>query len=276
MGCNRNLAAETNASSNNLYAYNTFVNAGGITTSPYNVLFYAGTATNGLFENNIVDQEDSLPIGTEGGTGITFSHNLWSKAPPSNMNGLGDVIGNPALSKAGSFVQGQLSGNYFKLLSSSYAIGKALAISNVIDDYFGNTRGSAPDIGGDQYSVSSVTSTPFPSSTNTTLPTSTNAPSPTSTLTATSTMTITPSLTFTPKFTSTSTFTPTITDTFTPTVTDTITPSNTPTATETPLPTDTPTLTPSPTDTFTPTSTNTPECKNVQFNDGTIIIVCKP
>ena len=40
IGCNRNLAAETNHSMNNLYAFNTFVNSAGSTNEKYNIIFF--------------------------------------------------------------------------------------------------------------------------------------------------------------------------------------------------------------------------------------------
>ncbi len=152
IGCNRNLSAASYVSSNNLYANNTFVNAGGITSEPYNILLGRGTATNARFENNIILQEDSKPIAVFSGEGITFSNNLWSRTPPSNLAGLGDIISNPLLAKTGVFAPGQLTADYFKILPFSPAINKGKPISAVVTDFFLEFRGPLPDIGADEES----------------------------------------------------------------------------------------------------------------------------
>ncbi len=142
-GCNRNLAAGTDESTNNLYAYNTFVNAGGITTEPYNILFSMGTTTNARFENNIILQEDDVPIAIYSGTGIVFSNNLWSNTPPSNLAGFGDIIKDPLLTKTGILY----SPEWFRPKNNSPAIEKAKFNSEIMVDYYGNIRGNLPNIG---------------------------------------------------------------------------------------------------------------------------------
>jgi hypothetical protein len=125
----------------------------------------------------------------------------------------------------------------FHLQSNSPAIDAGITIP-ITNDFDGNARpqGSSFDIGAYEFVV---ISTPTPTPTN--IPTSTSTP------------TLTPS--------NTPTLTPTPTFTFTPTPTFTLIPTSTPTYTLTFTPT--------------PTSTPTPECLQVVFRDGVIIIVCK-
>jgi hypothetical protein len=150
MGCNRNLAAGTNESTNNLYAYNTFVNSAGTTTEPANVLFYEGTASNARFVNNIIMQQDTLPVAVISGSGVSLANNLWSKTPPTNASGPGDVTGDPKLAKTGIFAPGQLTAGYFRILTTSPATARAMSLSEVITDYFLGFRGPHPDIGADE------------------------------------------------------------------------------------------------------------------------------
>jgi outer membrane protein assembly factor BamB len=210
VGCNRNLAVETDVSSNNLYAYNTLVDSAGSISDPANVIFYNGTASNARFENNIIAQADSRPIAISGGTGIAASNNLWSKNPPSQVSGAGDIVTDPMLEKAAQ----PYSADWFRLASSSPAIHQAQALDQVTIDYFGNPRSSSPDRGAIEYPQSSTpTPTNPPTSTPTNSPTSTPTNSPTNppTLTPTPTRTVTPTptptrvpITPTPKPTATS------------------------------------------------------------------------
>lgn len=181
IGCNRNLAA--GQSTNNLYAYNTFVNSAGSTDEPFNILFYAGSATNQRFVNNLIIQEDDRVIGYNGGGGeMAFSHNFWSKTPNSNFSGTGDVnlngdktqIANLLTRTNGQLTSGGMTTSWFKLTSSSPAIGKAVALSEVTTDLFKNNRDSAPDIGANEYQ-GSLASTATP----TVAPTMTVTPTPT-------------------------------------------------------------------------------------------------
>lgn len=141
----------TNSMSNTLIANNTFVNgtAGRLNGTPTTVIFRSGAFTNVRFSNNIVMQEDSYPVISisSSQTGITFNSNLWSKAPASTAAAWNDVVGNALLAKTGSTAAGALSGDWFKLQSSSPAKARATVISTLLDDYFSGTRDSAPDIG---------------------------------------------------------------------------------------------------------------------------------
>ena len=168
IGCNHNLAAGTKESNNNLYAFNTFVNAAGSTTEKTNILFYSGTTTNARFVNNIVVQEDDRAIAMIAGSGVTFSNNLWSKSPPPQADNPNNVIGDPALAKIGLFAPGQLTADYFRILPGSPVINRAYLISSVTTDYFLNARGPLPDIGAEEFAA--VQSPPLPTPTPTSDP----------------------------------------------------------------------------------------------------------
>jgi hypothetical protein len=136
---------------------NIFVNA----NPYYGVDFYPTAGYTGChFENNIVVQEDESPcINVISGTGVTFSHNLYNKAYDSDAVGPGDIIGDPKFAKTGGTGPGQLTADYFKLLSNSPAINKGVVLSQVKVDYFGNARDSNPDIGAIEYSGTTCTDT---------------------------------------------------------------------------------------------------------------------
>ncbi len=119
----------------------------------------SGTHENSSVVNNIVSTASSIPLEI-GGSGITFSHNLWSRTPPSGLSGMGDVIGNPLL-VGGDYTKLQA----YALRSGSPAInaGANLYLQGVTQDYSGNPRPqSGPfDLGAYEYqSGGSVTITP--------------------------------------------------------------------------------------------------------------------
>ncbi len=145
---------------NVLIAHNTFVNANSDAEASIKIL--EGTHINTRIENNIIVQDDSIPvINIEGTTsGLTFGYNLWSKTPPSYASKTGDIVGDPKLAKTGPTGAGQLTADYFKLLSNSPAINKAKVIAEVTKDFFKTARGSSPDIGAHEYDGSSDTQTP--------------------------------------------------------------------------------------------------------------------
>lgn len=147
IGCNHNLAAGTDQSSNNLFAFNTFVNSSGSTSERYNIIFYKGKAVNARFENNIIIQDDGRSIAIIGGSGIIFSNNLWSKEPPRNSSGPGDVIGDPLLKRTGL----PYTPEWFELTDTSPARNMATFIPQVAWDFYGNSRDTNPDIGAIQY-----------------------------------------------------------------------------------------------------------------------------
>jgi parallel beta-helix repeat protein len=112
----------------------------------------SGAHQNVTVENNIVVQDNSLPVAEiDSISGVSLSHNLWSKSAPSNARSATDVVGDPKLAKSGTLAAGQLTGDWFKLLSGSLAIDKARALPIVTVDFFKKPRGAAPDIGGHEF-----------------------------------------------------------------------------------------------------------------------------
>jgi Right handed beta helix region len=104
--------------------------------------------TGTVFMNNIVIQENSLPlIYVSTNSNILFSNNLWSKAPLRAAQSPGDLIGNPMLAMIDTFVDPL----WFQLLPNSPAIDHALILPEVTKDYWGIPRGTSPDIGAIEY-----------------------------------------------------------------------------------------------------------------------------
>jgi hypothetical protein len=125
---------------NVLIANNTFVNS----VRESGIEIDEGAHQNVRFENNIIQQDDSLPVTiTVYNPNITYSNNLWSKTPPSAASGPEDIVGDPMLAKTGQ----PFSPEWFKLTASSPAIDKAIMIPEVVFDYYKNFRGSNPDMG---------------------------------------------------------------------------------------------------------------------------------
>lgn len=149
-----------NSGMNNVQvANNTFVNANGT-----NIAIGYGNHQNMRFTNNIVQQDDSNQIAwvDSRNSGLSFTRNLWSKSRPGNVSSWDDIVADSILTRSGSTGAGQLTGDWFKLQSSSPAINKAYVISAITDDYFDNNRDSTPDIGAVEYGGSSAAA-PAPS-----------------------------------------------------------------------------------------------------------------
>jgi hypothetical protein len=134
------------------------------------------THSNSQIRNNILQGGGSVATNS----GITFSHNNWATTPPSAAASSTNVVRDPQISRTGSTAPGSLTGDYFKVLGSSPSINAAMALTNVANDYFKASRGSAPDIGGHEYGSSTTTTSP-----TTTTPTTTTEPTSTSTPTTT-------------------------------------------------------------------------------------------
>lgn len=132
-----------------LFANNTFVNgSGGPSGGNCNVILDPAINVNVRFVNNIVEQDNELPvIYTIANNGIQFSHNLWSKSPISAAKGTGDVIANPQFTRTGQ----PYAIDWFLLTASSPAIDAGLLLSEVTNDYLNNLRGVSPDIGAIEY-----------------------------------------------------------------------------------------------------------------------------
>ena len=132
---------------NLLIANNTFVNSVYISGVRFNSS--GGMFINSGFKNNIIVQEDTLPVISFNvkPTGLTFAYNLWSKTSDVWGNGIGDIIGDPMLAKTDVYTNPL----WYKILSNSPAINNGSVLSKVKDDYWKNIRGAHPDIGAHEY-----------------------------------------------------------------------------------------------------------------------------
>lgn len=132
-----------------LIAHNTFVNS----TQGANFDLYSdGGHSNTRIHDNIFLQEGELPLCTVSAqSGLTFSHNLWSKAPCDNAVGEGDVIGDPLLERTGTTGPGQLTADWFRITADSPARDQGLALPEVTDDIFQAARDANPDPGAHEY-----------------------------------------------------------------------------------------------------------------------------
>lgn len=149
IGGNHALMTDTSVDTNNLYANNTFYNSDGNTNEPVNVLLNPGTCTNCRFINNIVVQDDDRHIISVEGTGFTLSNNLWSKTPPNNASGPGDITGDPHLAQTGD----PYSPEWFRLADASPAIDNGISLPEVTVDYFNRGRWPPFDIGATEYFI---------------------------------------------------------------------------------------------------------------------------
>ncbi len=102
--------------------------------------------------NNIISEESNYDIiYLDNPGGLDFSHNLWSDDPSDYISISDEYIGNPNLAKTGTVSIGGLTSSWFKLLSTSPAINKALVLPEVTVDFTGKARGTSPDIGAMEY-----------------------------------------------------------------------------------------------------------------------------
>jgi hypothetical protein len=143
VGCNHNLSVDTDHSSSNLYANNTFVDSAGSTREKINVLFFKGKANDSSFVNNIIIQNDNRSIAFVGGSGITFNNNIWSKKPPNNLFGKGNQVNDPLFIKEGN----PFTAEWYRIKPESPAIDAGLLLTEVKMDFFGVDRGTNPDVG---------------------------------------------------------------------------------------------------------------------------------
>jgi len=131
-----------------LIANNTFANGSGDSSGGNaNVILDEGVNTNVRFINNIVLQDNQLPlISIEDLSGIFHSYNLWSKNPGFTLT-VGEAIADPAISRLGS----PFEAGWFELLGTSPAINKAIILPEVPNDFRSRYRGVDPDIGAMEY-----------------------------------------------------------------------------------------------------------------------------
>jgi parallel beta-helix repeat protein len=141
--------------SGSLIANNTMVNAVSNNSTPKAIEFDKGLYTGARFINNIVIQNTGSLIYFDSSINgaLTFSNNLWSATPPSSVKSSTDIIGDPMLTKSGTFSPGTLTPNYFMLQSGSPTIDKGVALTEISTDFFNVVRpqGTAYDIGAHEF-----------------------------------------------------------------------------------------------------------------------------
>jgi hypothetical protein len=146
-GCRRNCYAED--LEDVIIANNTFVNS-----IYHSGVLIRGSIKNSIFENNIAIQENTIQcVDFIEDAALVSDHNLYNKPYDVDIQGPGDIIGDPKFTKSGVTSAGNLSAEYFKLLSTSPAINKGVIITKVYDDIFGNKRDAYPDIGANEYNA---------------------------------------------------------------------------------------------------------------------------
>ena len=99
-----------------------------------------------LIFNNIVTGNVFIPSST----GLNISHNLWGTTPQMSIQGTGNMVRAPLLAgtTAGRIPShGQLTADYFRVLSSSPALRAGTAVSSVTTDFFMTPRSPTPSIG---------------------------------------------------------------------------------------------------------------------------------
>lgn len=136
---------------NVLVAHNTFVDTQSTNVQSASLAIDSAAHVNVQIRNNIVKQDTAPRCINVGAGDITFSANLWSKAPNAAASAGNDVVGSPALALTGPTTAGALTDDYFALTPTSPAIGRADTLRQVLDDYFGAPRDTTPDIGADEY-----------------------------------------------------------------------------------------------------------------------------
>jgi len=153
LGGERNIAVGSHVFNGTLIANNTFVNASATAGDESAcVYFFAGNHKDARFFNNIIFQEDAVAICHQEATGIIFQNNLWSKPPDVSCRGIGDIVGNPRIAGGESFLPGALSSQWFSIQDGSPALGRAMGLREVVEDFFRVPRGNYPDIGACEYS----------------------------------------------------------------------------------------------------------------------------
>ena len=145
VGCFVNFHIDSNVANlaNAKVIYNTFVNSTGYASEGYNMGVYfrpdTNTYSNSVFTNNIVLEEmpGRVPVFIESAhPGLTFSNNCWSRNPVAAAVGVGDVLGDPKLSKSGLAGPGSLTSAWFKIQENSPVRYQAQSMSEVAEDFF--------------------------------------------------------------------------------------------------------------------------------------------
>ena len=145
---------------NDVIAYNTIVEAqnNGAGISIDNIPLAGLSHTNTRIVNNLILQSNGTMAEVDTAAGITFEHNLWSRIPSVNVQGVGDVYADPQLVDPNhTLAAGSVDADWYKLSASSPAINAGIALPGINTDYWNNTRDNPVDIGANE---SDFTTTP--------------------------------------------------------------------------------------------------------------------
>ncbi|MEM7133423.1 MAG: carbohydrate binding domain-containing protein [Chloroflexota bacterium] len=143
---------------NIVYAYDV---DGFAPSRPFESLTNGNKHSNTTIANNMFYHSDGSPAFSGSAitntNTVTFRKNMWSSAPPGTMQGPGDIIGVPTLVNPldNIPVGGIPAPEAFKKTANSLGIGGGSATLYPANDFFGVSRGAAPDIGFDQFSAAS-------------------------------------------------------------------------------------------------------------------------
>jgi parallel beta-helix repeat protein len=139
---------------NDVIAHNTLVeaqnNGTGITIMRPPL---AGLAhTNTRIANNIILQSSGTMAKVDTAAGLTFDHNIWSRIPSTNVQGVGDIYADPQLAILNhTRIPGSVVDACYKLSASSPAINAGAILAGVSTDYWDNPRDNSADIGAYEY-----------------------------------------------------------------------------------------------------------------------------
>ena len=138
---------------NDVIAYNTIVEAqnNGTGISIDKPPLAGLSHTNTRIANNIILQSNGTLAEVETAAGLTFDHNLWSRTPPTSLQGAGDVYADPQLVDPNhTRVAGSVDADWYKLSASSPAINTGVALPGINTDYWNNPRDNPVDIGANE------------------------------------------------------------------------------------------------------------------------------
>ncbi len=108
--------------------------------------------SNTRIANNIILQSNGTMAEVDTVAGLTFDHNLWSRIPSTNVQGVGDVYADPQLADPNHIrVAGSVDAGWYSLSSDSPAINAGVALADIDADYWNNPRNYPVDIGAYEY-----------------------------------------------------------------------------------------------------------------------------
>lgn len=131
-------------------------------TSPAVDINTKPTFSNVKFFNNIFLTETTPVAPSSAESGITFSHNCWTVAPPAWADDANDYDGDPALvDDAAVVARGLVDPTDYQLTVSSNCIDAGTSTGAPSDDYFGNVREGSIDIGAHEYGAGTAPTPEF-------------------------------------------------------------------------------------------------------------------